>query len=88
MSSEKNRRERKTFFYTNTLQSKTEKAWEDFDQGNRKLTVQSPVKASKESWQSLPGSCQFCSVFDDISLACCVTFRGTPLTEPFVSIIP
>ena len=28
MSSEKSRRERKTFFYTNTFQSKTEKAWE------------------------------------------------------------
>ena len=49
MSSEKNRTEGKTFFYTNTFQSKTEKAWEDFDQGNRKLTVQSPARASKES---------------------------------------
>ena len=49
MSSEKNRREEKTFFYTNAFQSTTEKTWEDFDQGNRKLTVQSPVRASKES---------------------------------------
>ena len=62
MSSEKNRREEKTFFYTNTFQSKTEKTWEDFDQGNRKLTVQSPVKASKES-QEVVSSALFLMTF-------------------------